>query len=191
MPGMMNDTGSMNWFERSARTAFYKDDMKFSERTGELAGIVATVLIIGFFLAHQLWHSGFFTAKFGPLETLLFYSSIAYGVVTAAMRAVLGRRNAIRPLEVAGYTLAVMFCVWFYYLFPFSFAHFGDVVPLSLGFLISWIPNLLVKVVLVLGAIGSAAAAVYVTFLYYRVRSMLNMSQASGIGKLGRTPFHQ
>lgn len=191
MPGIMNDAGSMNWFARKARTALFKDEMMFSERVGEIAGIVVTVLVIGFFLAHLLWHSGFFTAEFGTLEILLFYSSISFGIVTAILRAVLGRRNVIRPLEISGYILAVAFCAWFYYLFPFNFSHFGDVVPLSLGFLISWIPSVLVKIMLILGAIGSAVAAVYVSFLYLRVRSMLIIRRENWRRKLGRTPFHQ
>ena len=189
MPGIMNEDGYLNWFDRSARSAFFKDEMKFSERMGELAGIVVTILVMGFFLAHLLWHSGFFTAKFGTLEVVLFFSSISFGIVLAITRAILGRRNMVRPLEIAGYILAVLFCAWFYYLFPFNFAHFGDVVPLSLGFLISWIPNILVQIVLVLGAVGSAVAAVYMTFLYLRVHSMLNGRQTIRYRRLGRTSY--
>lgn len=191
MPGIMNENGYLNWFDRSARSAFFKDEMRLSERIGETAGIVATILIIGFFLAHLLWHSGFFTASFGAFEIVLFYSSVSFGIVLATTRAILGRRNRVRPLEIAGYILAVLFCVWFYYVFPFNFSHFGDVVPLSLGFLISWIPDLLVRIVLIIGAIGSAVAAVYVTFLYLRVRSMLNRRGSFRFRKLERTPFHQ
>ncbi len=184
------DTQYMGWFERSARTAVFKDEMKLSERLGELAGITVTFLFALFFVAHQLWGTGFFTENFGSFETALFYAAIAFGIVTGASRAVLGRRNEIRPLDIAGYVLGAVSCFWFFTVFPFDFTHFGDVIPFSLGFLISWIPALLVKVFLVIGCVGATAGAVYVSLLYLRVRMLLASYNRSETWKQMRTPFH-
>lgn len=184
------ESSELGWFGRMARTAVFKDQMKLSERMGELAGIFVTILIVFFFIAHQVWNTGFFTTGFGPFEMGLFYASISFGIVTATARAVLGRRNEIRPLEISGFILAAVFCFWFFTAFPFDFTHFGDVVPLSLGSLISWIPGLLVKVLLFLGGVGAAAGAVYTTALYFRVRSLLRGMGAHRERKIMRTPFH-
>ena len=186
----MYESSELDWFGRTARTAVLKDEMKLSERTGEVAGIVVTVLTVFFFVAHQVWNTGFFTAGFGPFETVLFYASISFGIVTGTARAVLGKRNKIRPLDVSGYILAALFCFWFFTVFPFDFTRFGDVVPLLLGFLISWIPGLLVKVLLFIGGVGAVAGAVYVTALYFRVRSLIMNKSMYRERKLMRTPFH-
>lgn len=187
----MYRTQSLNWFERSARTAFYRNGMKASERIGELAGIIAAILVVMFFVAHQLWSTGFFTSEFGNFEIVLFYSALSIGMVTSATRALLGKRNETRPLEIAGSALAAVFCFWFYTIFPFNFAHFGDVVPLSLGFLISWIPWLLAKILLLIGGVGATVGAVYDTALFFRVRAMLRTSETGADVKKVRTQYHE
>lgn len=188
---VMQQTGYTDWFQRVTRTAYYRDRMKYSERIGEGAAIVATALVVAFFLAHQLWNTGFFTSAFGPFEIALFYAAISFGVVAAAARALLGRRNWARPLEVSGMLLAVLFSAWFFAVFPFDFSHFGDVVPLSLGFLISWIPAVAVKVLLVAGAVGATAGAIYTSILFFSVRSMIRREEESEELRLMNTPFHE
>ncbi len=127
-----------------ARTVVFKDQMKHSERMGGQAGIFVTMLIVFFFIAHQVRNTVFFTTGFGPFEMGLFYSSIPFGIVTATARTTPGKRNEIRSLEISG------------------------------GSLISWIPGLLVKVLLFTGGeVGAVAGAVYTTALYFMVRSLL------------------
>ncbi len=106
-----------------ARTVVFKDQMKHSERMGGQAGIFVTMLIVFFFIAHQVRNTVFFTTGFGPFEMGLFYSSIPFGIVTATARTTPGKRNEIRSLEISG------------------------------GSLISWIPGLLVKVLLFTGGL--------------------------------------
>lgn len=186
----MQQTGYTDWFQRVTRTAYYRDRMKNSERRGEGAAIVATALAVSFFLAHQLWGTGFFISAFGPFEIALFYAAISFGFVAAAARALQGRRNRARPLEVSGILLAVLFSAWFFAVFPFDFSDFGDVVPLSLGFLISWIPAGGVKVLLVAGAVGATAGAVYTSIPFFSVSSMIRREESEELSLMD-TPFHE
>lgn len=187
----MGHPRQLTWFDINTRKALYQDELKNSERLGELAGIIVIVLVVLFFIAHQMWNTGFFTSEFGLFEAALFYSAISFGMITAAVRALTGRRNTARPLEVAGFLLTAVFCLWFLEIYPFDFAHFGDVVPLSLGFLISWIPEMLVKVLLAIGAFGAICGAIYAAALLLNIHSLRLLALRAKEHKLMMTPFHQ
>lgn len=159
--------------DRNARSALYRDEMRFSERVGEIAGICFTILVVGFFAAHLLWDTGFFTSEFAAFDIILFFSAISFGIVTAVARAVVGRRNAVRPIEIAGYVLGAFFSFWFLVSFPFDFSHFGDVLPFAFGFMFSWIPRALGMAALLVGGLACVVAIVYVTVLFLKVHSML------------------
>jgi hypothetical protein len=63
--------------------------------------------------------------------------------------------------------------------FPFNFAHFADVVPDFLAFLISWITNDIARLLLAIGMIGGIVSVGIKTVLYIKVRAFLLQQSGS------------
>ena len=63
--------------------------------------------------------------------------------------------------------------------FPFNFAHFADVVPDFLAFLISWITNDIARVLLAIGMVGGVVSVGINTVLYIKVRAFLLQQSGS------------
>ena len=162
-----------NWFERHAKSIKDKDEMSLSQRGGEVAAIVVSSLILAFFAAHQVWNTGFFTSSFGPAEMVLFYGAGLFGIATSFVRMAVGRRNAVRPLEVIGAVFWASASLWLLWVFPFNFANLGKALPSSLQFLLSWVPNPLGQWILAIAAVAGIAQAIYTTILYLRVRQLM------------------
>lgn len=80
---------SSSWIEKKA----LEDNMKNSERGGEIIGIVVTGLVALFFYAHQTQATGFFTTSFGGTEALLLYGTILIGMAGPMVRLLSGKRN--------------------------------------------------------------------------------------------------
>ena len=89
-----------------------KDRLKFSERVSEFIGAFLMLLAALFFILHQIMSTGFFTSRFGSLEAFLFYLPILIGVTAHIVRGVIGRRNAVRPLDVAGNIACFIAASW-------------------------------------------------------------------------------
>ncbi len=155
--------------EKAAR----KDIMTPSERGGEVGGILVMLLVTAFFAYHQVAGTGFFTPRFGPLEMTLLYGGGVMGVLTSVTRAAIGRRNALRPLEMAGMVLWIAASLWFLTIFPFNFSHLADALPGSLHFLLSWISDDIAKALLVIGSVGGVIGIIYDGILYASVRRWL------------------
>lgn len=149
-----------------------KDHMRFLERVGECLGIVVISILVLFFFENQKQHTGFFTSKFGPTESFLFYGSALFGVVTGAARALIGRRNVVRPLEVFGALLWASASYWLFQVFPFDVAHFADLLPNTPKFLFWWLTNDIARLILIIGVIAGLLQAIYTTWLFLAVRRM-------------------
>ena len=133
----MNETKAAgNWFARHAEAEAKKDTIPYSERVGNIVGVVVGFLIVLYFVAHQMWSTGFFTSKFGTLEMLLFYVSLMFGIVSTALKGLFGRKNFARLFDVFGSVLFAITLVWLFVVFPFDFAYFADVLPSFLRFLV-------------------------------------------------------
>jgi hypothetical protein len=133
-------------------------------RVGEL--VVTTIVacaIAGFYAAHLVWSTGFFTSAFTPIAAI-FFVSIFWTVVNAGSKAVTPRKDLLALVEFIGATLFVGVTAWLYAVFPFNFSHLADVVPTQLQFLLSWITNdigrILVGLILVASIIALAVSAV-------------------------------
>jgi hypothetical protein len=63
--------------------------------------------------------------------------------------------------------------------FPFNFAHFADVVPDFLAFLISWITNDIARLLLAIGMVGGIVSVGINTVLYIIVRAFLLQQSGS------------
>jgi hypothetical protein len=164
----------MKWFVRHAQAEAKKDTVQYSERVGNIAVVVLSVLVVFYFVAHQMWFTGFFTATFGILEIFLFYGVIIYEIVPSAIRALFGRKNFARFFEVFGSVLFTVALAWLFVVFPFNFAYFADVLPSFLRFLLQWISNDISGALMVLGLIVAPAMAIYQALMYVFVRRELS-----------------
>lgn len=132
-----------------------------------------------FFYEHQTWSTGFFTSAFGPVEGLFLYGSILTGTAGPIARLVTGRRNISRIPELAGSAFWIVGSVWRFNVFPFNFAHFADVIPEFLQFLVKWITNDIARILFALGIVGGAVFNTINARLYLQVRKLLQTRNAS------------
>ena len=162
-----------SWFARHAEAEAKKDRLPFSERAGNVVAILAMLVLLWFFIAHQMSSTGFFTSKFGQTEALLFYAPPLLSIIATTAKAAVGRKNVLRPLDVAGIILSFVALVWVFAVFPFDFSHLADVLPGFLRFLLQWISNDLARGVMVVAMIAIPVVVVYTAALYVFVRREL------------------
>jgi len=151
-----------------------KDHLKFSERVSEFIGAFLMLLAALFFISHQILSTGFFTSRFRSSEALLFYLPILIGVTACIVRGVIGIRNAVRPLDVAGNIAWFIAASWLLIVFPFDFSHLADVLPSSFKFLLAWISDDFGKIILALAGVAGFFNAIYSSILYLFVRRELS-----------------
>ncbi len=173
---LSENKATKNWFARIAEGEAKKDNLPFSERAGNGVAVLAILLILLFFVVHQTSSTGFFTSKFGPAETFLFYVSILLSAVGAAAKVVVGRKNVLRPFDTFQEGLGAVAFVWLFVVFPFDFSHLADVLPNFLRFLLLWISNDVAKVLLAIAIIAAPVLTVYTAALYVFVRRELPRS---------------
>jgi hypothetical protein len=162
-----------NLEKRLMKTVVEKTDKEVlttSQRWMELLIVAGMLLLFGFFAYHQLTNTGFFTAKFGPLEMFCLYGPIFVSLAAPVVRALSSRRNQARPFEAATNLSLALGSSWLWIVFPLNFAHLGDVLPGALRFIISWITDDIGKVLLVLQVIIGPLSAFLVTWKYIAVR---------------------
>ncbi len=161
---------SGSWFSRLIEGEL-KDDMEYDQRVGGTAIFVFGVLGALFFVAHQTWSTGFFTATFGALEMLLLYGYLIAVMVSGTLYGLLGRKHLSRLFDVFGGLLfSAVSITWLLVVFPFEFAHFADVLPDFLRFLVQWISNDIGRVLMVLLIIFLLAGEVFMTLMHVGVR---------------------
>ena len=136
---------------------------------------VVGVLLVLFFIAHQMGSTGFFTEKFGPLEMFLLYGSLFYWIFTCAIL-LLGFKNPSRDLDSFGGLIFVTITyAWLLLVFPFEFAYVADVLPVSLRFLLQWISNNIGRVLMMLGFL----LHLFLSFYAAKIRLMVLKARAS------------
>ena len=171
----MNETKeTKNWFARRAKTEAKKDIIPSSERFGNIVGLVVILLIGLYFVAHQMWSTGFFTSEFDTLIMILFYVSLMFGIFSNVVKVLFGRKNLARPVDVFEFLFATVATSWLFVVFPFEFAYFADVLPDFLRFLVQWISNDIAGVLMVIGIIVAPIVAAYTAIMYMLVRRELS-----------------
>jgi hypothetical protein len=171
----LNETeAARSWFARRVEAEAEKDVIPYSERVGNIVGVVISVLVVLYFVAHQTWSTGFCTSKFVTVEMGLFYGSLVFGIVSTALRGLFGRKNLARLFDVFGLIFATVAIAWLFAVFPFNFAYFADVLPDFLRFLVQWISNDIARALMVLGIIVTLVMAVYSAIFYVFVRKELS-----------------
>lgn len=138
-----------------------KNVLKPEERFGELVGVAIMILIIAFFVYHQVSNTGFFTQRFGPLEAFLFYAAGVAGMAAPILRAVTGSRVRARWFDLGSSLLWAVASIWLLIVFPFNFAHVGTPLPAFLQFTVSWVSNYVGRIILVLSALGGIITTIY------------------------------
>ncbi|HEX9036003.1 MAG TPA: hypothetical protein VF808_03345 [Ktedonobacterales bacterium] len=119
--------------------------LSVAQRVGEVAAaVIMSVLLAlycGFFIYHQLAGTGFFTARFGGWEMLLFYGPLAFGLAAPITRALTGRRNPGRLAEALANAVQLVATTWLLIVFPFNFAHLADALPVATRFALAWVSD--------------------------------------------------
>ncbi len=147
-----------------------KEVLTTPQRWGEFISIIVMLLLCGFFVYHQVAHTGFFTAKFGAVEMFCLYVPILLSLAAPVVRAVTGHRNPARPFEVATNVFLAIAALWLLMVFPFNFSHLADALPGAIRFVLAWITNDIGKVVLILQVIVGTIWAFVTTMKYLSVR---------------------
>jgi hypothetical protein len=155
-----------NWFSRGKAEA--DKGIPNNER---IVGIgfffVGSVLMVLYFVTHQMWSTGFFTEKFSIIEMIMLYGSWGFWIITAGLEGVLGQRLLSRLFDTfGGIIFSAVATTWLLVIFPFEFAYFANVLPDYLRFLVQWISNDIARVVMVLYIIVMGVAAVYAPIAY-------------------------
>ncbi|UCD96463.1 MAG: hypothetical protein JSV35_08260 [Candidatus Bathyarchaeota archaeon] len=158
-----------DWFSR-ARTEADKG-VPTNERASGVALFLVGVFLGLYFMLHQVWSTGFFTARFGMLEMFLLYGSLIAWLITSGLEGIFGQRLLSRLFDVFGGILfiAISF-IWLLAIFPFEFIHFADVLPDFLRFLVQWMSNDIARGLMVIGIFVLAIAAIYSPVAYKFVR---------------------
>jgi len=139
----------------------------YGERVVGIAIVVFSVLMVLYFVAHQMRSTDFFTVRFGTLEMLMLYGFWGFWIVSAGLEGVFGRRLLSRLFDAfGGLIFATIAIAWLFVVFPFEFAYVADALPDPLRFLVQWISNDIARVLIVLGIIVHLSAAVYSPIAY-------------------------
>jgi hypothetical protein len=144
--------------------------LELGQRFGEVVSAVIMLAIFAFYVYHQVANTGFFTSSFGPWEMFAFYGSILLSLTPPVARAVIGRRNPVRPYEAAVNLFFAGVMLYLLGVFPFNFAHFTDALPAAVRFTLFWVTNDIAKIAIVLAFIGGIISAAvnivkYLTFV--------------------------
>jgi hypothetical protein len=135
------------------------DEIESDDRSSSVAIIVFCVVLGLYFLAHQLLATGFYTEKFGTMETIMLYGPLIFWITTSTLILV-GRKNPSRDLDSFGGLFFATFAIsWNLVVFPFDFSHFGEIE--YIGFLFGWISDDIARVIMVLEIIVHLIFGVY------------------------------
>lgn len=149
-----------DWFSRAKKEA--DKEIPFNDRVTAIVLVVASVLAILYFAAHQIWLTGFFTLKFGTLEMILLYGSLFFWIITCSLDGIFGQRLLSRLLDAFGGVIFVTISlVWLLVIFPFEFNYSANVLPDFLRFLVQWISNEIARGIIVIGIIVLVIATIY------------------------------
>lgn len=129
------------------------DKLSVSDRVISLVFVMFFPLILFYFVAHQMFSTGFFTAAFGILEMIMLYGSLLYWIITCAVL-LLELKDLSRDIDsFGGLIFAAISFAWLSIIFPFDFTYFANIMPDVLRILVHWISNPFARVLLVLGFI--------------------------------------
>jgi hypothetical protein len=159
-----------NWFSRGKAEA--DKDIPKNERIVSIGFFFAgSVLMILYLVSHQIWSTGFFITKFGPIEMIMLYVSWISLSISSGLEGILGQRLLSRLFDTFGGIIYIAVATaWLIVVFPFDFTYFANVLPDFLRFLVQWISNDIARILMVLYAIVMGIAAIYSPIAYKFIR---------------------
>jgi len=156
---------NVKWFERGRKAA--EEKLPLNERVFGIGIVIISVLMILFFWSHQIYSTGFFTSKFGTIETIMLYGFWVFWITTASLEAIYNQRLLSRIVDTfGGVIFAAISIAWNLVVFPFEFANFAEVLPESIKFLVQWISNDIAWAIMAILMILHLLAAIYCPFAY-------------------------
>jgi hypothetical protein len=154
-----------NWYSRAKAEA--DKGIPRNERVFGVFIVLVGILVMLYFIVHQIESTGFFTSKFGALETIMLYGNLIAWTITGTLEGILAKRLLSRLFDVFGGIIFItLSTAWLLVVFPFDFVYFADVLPEFLRFLVQWISNDIARGVLIIGVILMIVAAVYSPIAY-------------------------
>jgi len=171
---MESGTMPKSWLDTMAEREAKLDVLTRPQRIWEAFAIVIIFLIASYFIYSQVHDTGFFTSAFGPTEEIAFYGSLFFGIVPPLARMIVGKRNAVRPLDIVGAIVFIVAASYLLGVWPFNFDYFAAALPQSLQFLFDWLDNDLAMLLIEIGIFISAIVAVWTVFQYIVIRNKLN-----------------
>ena len=157
----LNETEEVdNWFSRARKEA--DKDISLDDHVTGIVLVIFSVLLMSYFAAHQIWSTGFFTAKFDTLGMFLLYGSLIFWIITCSLDGIFGQRLLSRFLDAFGGVIFVIISLaWLLVVFPFDFVYFANVLPDFLRFLVQWISNDIARGIMVIGIVVLVIVAIY------------------------------
>ena len=142
-----------------------------NERISSIIFFVVFAFGFWYILALKKQGSKFFTSGFNRTDAVALYSFWLVWIITAGLEGILGLRWWSRLFDSFGAILiAALACLWLFTKFPFDFSYFSEILPTNWQWLLSWITNIVGRVVLFLSFVFHLVAAVYSPFAYDLVR---------------------
>ncbi|MFA5363583.1 MAG: hypothetical protein WC325_00175 [Candidatus Bathyarchaeia archaeon] len=162
----MNKTDSSeNWYSRGKTEA--DKGIPRNERAVGVVIFAVNFFVMLYFVAHQVWSTGFFTSAFGTVEMIMLYGYLVAWMITSALDGIFGQRLLSRIFDAFGGVLFMAISlVWLLAVFPFDFAYFANVLPVSIRFVVQLISNDIARVIMVIGTIAFLVASVYSPIAY-------------------------
>lgn len=170
---MVSDLLHPKWITEQVEREASREVLGLGERIGEAIGLVVSVIFIAFIAIHQTRPTGFFTGDSVGTDAALIYIVVVIGMIPAAMRLLLGRRNVARPLEACGMAAFAAVGLYFLITFPFDMSRFAQPLPRSLEFLLDWVPESLAKTLLAIGVVACLFFAPFTYRLHLSVKRYL------------------
>ncbi|MEM4262571.1 MAG: hypothetical protein QXY98_02395 [Thermoplasmata archaeon] len=156
-------------FEKEAA----RDVLPMAERFGQLVGIVFIVIFVLYFLSLLSMNTGFFKSNFGAPEAALFFGVAIFGMFPALSRFIFGRRNKVRPLDLVNNVLVIIAGMYFLSTWPFDFSHVADALPIDIQFIIAWLSDPFMQILVIIVIIALLTASIIEMFTYFGVKRIL------------------
>jgi len=154
-----------NWYSRAKAEA--DKGIPRNERVFGVFIVLISILTMLYFITHQVNSTGFFTSKFGAIETVMLYGNLIAWIITGTLEGILAKRLLSRLFDVFGGIIFITISIaWLFMVFPFNFVYFADVLPEFLRFLVQWISNDIARGVMMVAIILMIVAAIYSPIAY-------------------------
>ncbi len=142
-----------------------------NERISSVIFFIGFAVGFWYILALKKHESKFFTSSFNSIDEIALYSFWLVWIITAGLEGILGLRWWSRLFDsFGGILVAALACLWLFIKFPFDFSYFSEILPTNWQWLLSWISNIVGRIVIFLSFIFHLAAAVYSPFAYDLIR---------------------